>query len=122
MAIKLNQYTINEFKQREAACYPTVCKGKFNCNGNSENIFEEPTSLSLLTSLDTIIGCGVKALKIEGRQRSSAYVRQVVSTFRYAVDNLATLGSADLDKLNLQLQPLMEGNHATEGAYREHWN
>lgn len=122
LQIKLNQFTINEFKSSQTACYPTICKGKFACNGSQEHIFEEPTSLSLLNSLDTILDCGVKALKIEGRQRSSAYVRQVVSTFRYAVDNLATLQSHDLEQLNQQLQPLMEGNHATEGAYREHWN
>ena len=123
MAIKLNQFTINEFTPTQTACYPTVCKGKFASNGNSEqHIFEQPTSLSLLPSLGTIIECGVSALKIEGRQRSSAYVHQVVSTFRYALDHLDELQANDLNRLNQQLEPLMEGNHATEGAYRDHWN
>ena len=78
--------------------------------------------MSLLPSLSTILECGVSALKIEGRQRSSAYVRQVVSTFRYALDHLDELHASDLNRLNQQLEPLMEGHHATEGAYRDHWN
>jgi len=122
LQIKLNQFTINEFNNRQTACYPTICKGQFSCNGQQQHIFEEPTSLSLLTSLKTMVDCKVKALKIEGRQRSNSYVRQVVSTFRYAVDRLDSLHDQDLEQLNLQLQPLMEGAHATEGAYREHWN
>lgn len=122
LQIKLNQFTINEFNNRQTACYPTICKGQFSCNGHNEHVFEEPTSLSLLTSLKTMVDCKVKALKIEGRQRSNAYVRQVVGTFRYAVDHLDSLQDNDLQQLNSQLQPLMEGAHATEGAYREHWN
>ncbi len=122
LKIQLNKFTINSFEGQNAACYPTICKGKFVTSNGLNHIFEEPTSLSLLTELTRVIESGVSALKIEGRQRGSAYVRQIVSTFRYAVDNLATLQSQDLVKLNQQLASFMEGQRSTIGAYNGQWN
>ena len=50
--------------------------------------FEEPVSLNLSALLPDLAKAGVTALKIEGRQRSRAYVKTVVSAFRKAVDDI----------------------------------
>jgi putative protease len=56
---------------------------------------------------------GVTALKIEGRQRSRAYVRAVVSAFRRAVDAIMAGGDPRL----AGLLALTEGQRETEGAF-----
>ena len=50
--------------------------------------FEEPVSLNLSALLPDLMRAGVTALKIEGRQRSRAYVKSVVAAFRKAVDDI----------------------------------
>ena len=60
---------------------------------------------------------GVSALKIEGRQRSRAYVAQVVGAFRAAVEAQAT-GAPMPEGL---LARLTEGQAATTGAYAKTW-
>jgi putative protease len=47
---------------------------------------EEPTSLNTLELLPQLIEMGVRAVKIEGRQRSPAYVAQVTRVWREAID------------------------------------
>jgi putative protease len=47
---------------------------------------EEPTSLNTLELLPQLIDMGVRAVKIEGRQRSPAYVAQVTRVWREAID------------------------------------
>jgi putative protease len=59
---------------------------------------------------------GVAALKIEGRQRSRAYVSEVVSAFRKAVDALEQGERATSD-----LSSLSEGKKQTTGAYKKGW-
>jgi putative protease len=56
----------------------------------------------------------VTALKIEGRQRSRAYVKSVVSAFRKAVDDLM----AGHEAAFASLVALTEGHRETEGAFR----
>ena len=60
---------------------------------------------------------GVRALKIEGRQRSRAYVGQVVRAFRAAVE-AADAGAPMPEGL---LAKLTEGQAATTGAYAKTW-
>lgn len=48
--------------------------------------------LSLYRYLDRVAGCGISALKIEGRMRSPAYVAIVVSIYRRALDAIAAGG------------------------------
>ncbi len=60
---------------------------------------------------------GVTALKIEGRQRGRAYVAQVVSAFRQAVD-AAHRGEAAPPA---DLSAITEGSRETAGAYRKTW-
>ena len=56
---------------------------------------------------------GVTALKIEGRQRSRAYVKSVVAAFRRAVDIMAGRQAALTD-----LIALTEGHKETQGAFQ----
>jgi collagenase-like PrtC family protease len=48
---------------------------------------EEPTSLNTLELLPQLMKMGVRAIKIEGRQRSPAYVAQVTKVWREAIDS-----------------------------------
>src|SRR5690606_39596103 len=52
----------------------------------NENYYalEEPTSLNTLELLPKLMQMGVRAIKIEGRQRSPAYVAQVTRVWRDA--------------------------------------
>ena len=68
---------INRYGKEESVGYPTLCKGRFRVEDNIYYTFEEPTSLNILELLPELQRMGIAAIKIEGRQRSSAYVRQV---------------------------------------------
>ena len=57
------------------------------------------------------------ALKIEGRQRSRAYVQEVVSAFRKAIDALER-GEAGVAH---RLAAVAEGGRQTHGAYKKGW-
>lgn len=117
MVSQLGGYTINRFAKSENAGYPTLCKGRFKAGDETGYIFEEPTSLNAMELLPELQKAGVTALKIEGRQRSRAYVRQVVEDFRRAVDALARGGVAAAPGLN----KLSEGQTQTEGVYKKTW-
>ena len=58
--------------------YPTLCKGCFTSRGETGHIFEDPVSLDASRLVPALARAGVTALKIEGRQRSRAYVAEVV--------------------------------------------
>ena len=114
---RLGDYTINAFEPDEAAGYPTLCKGRFVTEGETSYLFEEPTSLNALDILPDLKKAGVVALKIEGRQRGRAYIAQVVSTFREAVDGMGREGFVARDNL----QMMTEGQQKTTGAYQKNW-
>ncbi len=116
---RLGDFTINRFAPDEKAGYPTLCKGRFEVAGRPFYVFEEPTSLNAASLLRELAEAGVTALKIEGRQRSRAYVRKVVSDFRRAVDALGS-GSRRLAAVK-DLSELSEGSRQTEGVYRKTW-
>ena len=85
----LGAFTINCYAAGERAAYPTICKGRYDTPyGRGKYVFDEPRSLNLTRLLPQLFDIGVSALKIEGRQRSKAYVRAVVSAFRRALDDL----------------------------------
>jgi putative protease len=66
---------------------------------------------------------GVRAIKVEGRQRSPTYVAQVTRTLRAALDSLAA-GAERYEvrpEWQTQLTRLSEGNQATLGAYSRPW-
>ncbi len=117
MVSRLGDFTINRFAAGENAGYPTLCKGRFSAASETSYIFEEPTSLNALELLPELHKAGVRALKIEGRQRSRAYVRRVVTDFRNAIDALSGRAAAPKNDLSA----LSEGQAQTEGVYKKTW-
>jgi putative protease len=116
LTTKLGPFMIDRFTCGENAGYPTICKGRYLCahRNDAYYAFEEPVSLNLSALLPDLMRAGVTALKIEGRQRSRAYVRAVVSAFRKAVDD-ALAGRAPAIA---SLLALTEGQKETQGAAR----
>ena len=123
MEARLNGILIDRFAADERAGYPTLCKGRFEVNDETYYAIEEPTSLNTIELLPTLARAGVRAIKIEGRQRSPAYVAQVTRVWRAALDQLARNADgftvkpawmAELDKVS-------EGRSHTLGAYYRPW-
>lgn len=115
LGTRLGRFTIDCFARGASPGYPTICKGRYLASHRDASYyaFEEPVSLNLATLLPDLVAAGVNAFKIEGRQRSRAYVRTVVSAWRRAVDDVMAGGTARLD----ELLALTEGHKQTEGAY-----
>ncbi len=113
----LGGFTIERFARDEPAGYPTLCKGRFVAGGVESHLFEDPVSLNAVELLPKLAEIGVAGLKIEGRQRSRAYVAAVVQTFRRAVDALARGSTVD----SAAIRALTEGQRDTTGAYRKAW-
>lgn len=123
MSTRLNGILIDSFTDNEPAGYPTLCKGRFEVNGETYYALEEPTSLNVLEILPEIARIGVSAIKVEGRQRSPAYVAQVTKTMRAALDALTIEGQNYQVKQSWQsdLSKVSEGSQATLGAYSRPW-
>ena len=115
LTTRLGDYVIDCFACGESAGYTTICKGRYLCGAQSGGYyaFEEPVSLNLSALLPDLMRAGVTALKIEGRQRSRAYVKTVVSAFRKAVDDIM----AGREAAFASLLALTEGRRETEGAF-----
>lgn len=114
---KLGGTTLNCFARGEPAAYPTPCKGRYVTLGRASYLFEEPIGLNAISILPELKAAGVTALKIEGRQRSRAYVTQVVGDFRRALDALARGAAPAASGLKEQT----EGGRETFGAYHRGW-
>jgi collagenase-like PrtC family protease len=114
---KLNGSVINQFAKTENPGYPTICKGRFEAEGDISYLFEEPSSLSITEMLPELLEIGVVALKIEGRQRGKSYVENVIKTFKAAIDKVHAGQSYDTQAL----ADLSEGNSNTQGAYNRKW-
>ena len=123
MDTRLNGILIDRYGDKEPAGYPTLCKGRFEVNGATYYALEEPTSLNVLEMLPEIVKIGVSAIKVEGRQRSPAYVAQVTRTLRAALDALGR----DIDHFKVlpawqaELGKVAEGTQVTLGAYNRPW-
>ena len=117
MVSELGGFTINRFGQDEPAGYPTLCKGRFHIADDDGYAFEDPVSLDVMEHLDALRAAGVTALKIEGRQRGKAYVAQVVSSLRAALESPKEVQAQKL----AQLHRLSEGQRTTTGAYEKKW-
>lgn len=120
---RLNGIQINHFGPDEARAYPTVCKGRFKVEGEFGHAIEEPTSLNTLPILPELIAAGVAAIKIEGRQRSPAYVEQVTRVWRAAIDacHVHPTRFAPQPAWIAALGRLAEGQQHTLGAYSRPW-
>lgn len=124
MESRLNGVLIDRYADGENAGYPTLCKGRFDvAEENNYYAIEEPASLNTLELLPQLMAMGVRAIKIEGRQRSPAYVAQVTQVWRDAIDNCydnphrysaKPAWMASLDKV-------AEGQQHTLGAYHRPW-
>ena len=116
LTTKLGPFMIDCFANGENAGYPTICKGRYTCSANTSPYyaFEEPISLNLSALLPDLMRARVTALKIEGRQRSRAYVKAVVAAFRKAVDDVMAGNEPAL----ANLLALTEGHRETQGAFR----
>jgi O2-independent ubiquinone biosynthesis protein UbiU len=120
---RLNGVLIDRYAPDEPRGYPTLCKGRFEVGGRRDYALEEPTSLNTLAILPELVGMGVKAIKIEGRQRSPAYVEQVTRVWRAAIDQ------ACAPQARYSVQPswvatlarFAEGQQHTLGAYSKPW-
>lgn len=118
---RLNGLLIDRFKENENAGYPTLCKGRFDVNGRIEHALEEPTSLNTMDILPELSAAGVAAIKIEGRQRSPAYVATVTKAWRQAMDMANQQGlKMPQDSID-KLAALAEGKQTTIGAYERSW-
>ena len=86
VSARLNGVLIDHYGPDEPRGYPTLCKGRFEVDGRRAHVLEEPTSLNTLALLPQLVQMGVRAFKIEGRQRSAAYVGEVTRAWRAALD------------------------------------
>ncbi len=120
---RLNGILVDRFQPQERTGYPTLCKGRFEVEGSTYYSFEEPASLNTLELLPEFLRLGVRAVKIEGRQRGPAYVAQVTKVWRAAID--ACLRDPDAFQVDAgwsrELGKLSEGQSATLGAYHRPW-
>jgi O2-independent ubiquinone biosynthesis protein UbiU len=120
---RLNGVLIDVYAPDESAGYPTLCKGRFEVGGNIYYAMEEPTSLNVLDILPELMRAGVAAIKLEGRQRSPAYVGQVTRILREAIDACTAdpeTFSPEVRWLE-QLDKVAEGRTHTLGAYSRPW-
>ena len=118
---RLNDLLIDRFEENENAGYPTLCKGRFEVNGKIEHALEEPASLNTLAILGDLKKAGIAAIKIEGRQRSPAYVATVARIWRKAIDALDGRGAGPGEEDHRALSELSEGSQTTIGAYQRSW-
>jgi collagenase-like PrtC family protease len=120
---RLNGVLVDRYAANEKAGYPTVCKGRYQVDGESFYALEEPTSLNTLELLPQLAEAGVAAVKIEGRQRSPAYVAEVTSVWRAAIDACRDDPArfAAKDTWMGRLGRLAEGQQQTLGAYHRPW-
>ncbi|WAT08681.1 ubiquinone anaerobic biosynthesis protein UbiU [Rouxiella badensis] len=86
MESRLNNVLIDRYEPGENAGYPTLCKGRYRVDDVCYHALEEPTSLNTLELLPELFAANVASVKIEGRQRSPAYVSQVTRIWRAAID------------------------------------
>ncbi|HRO10620.1 peptidase U32 family protein [Amaricoccus sp.] len=117
LAARLGGFTIHRTPKHAPAPYPTLCKGCFTSGAETGHIFEDPVSLDATRLIPALARAGVAALKIEGRQRSRAYVAQVVRSFRAAVE----AQEAGRPLPEGALARLTEGQATTTGAYAKTW-
>ncbi|WP_354625240.1 peptidase U32 family protein [Psychromonas sp. MME2] len=120
---RLNNILIDRYQAGEKAGYPTLCKGRFTVSDNNYHTLEEPTSLNTLAMLPELMQANICSVKIEGRQRSPAYVEQITRVWRQAIDTYkAAPDSYQVkDSWNSILANVSEGSQTTLGAYHRNW-
>jgi collagenase-like PrtC family protease len=119
---RLGGVLIQRHPKGENVGYPTLCKGTFKAGGNTYHAIEDPTSLNAMELLPELAAAGVKALKIEGRQRSPVYVQQVTRVWRRRwTPSSATRRLPPRPEWTAELGKVSEGAQTTLGAYHRPW-
>lgn len=120
---RLNGVLIDVYAPDEPAGYPTLCKGRFQVANETGYALEEPTSLNVLAILPELMQAGVVAIKVEGRQRSPAYVAQVTRVLRAALDACARSPEQYVPRPEwiTALDRVAEGRQHTLGALDRGW-
>ncbi|WP_094751978.1 ubiquinone anaerobic biosynthesis protein UbiU [Psychromonas sp. CD1] len=120
---RLNNILIDSYQSHEKTGYPTLCKGRYNVGGKLYHVIEEPTSLNTLSILPELMQANICSVKIEGRQRSVAYVEQITQVWRAAIDayQASPAQYKVLDAWTSMLDNVSEGNQTTLGAYHRKW-
>ncbi|MHB1677185.1 MAG: ubiquinone anaerobic biosynthesis protein UbiU [Sulfuriferula sp.] len=120
---RLNGVLIDRYADNENAAYPTLCKGRFKVGAETYYAIEDPASLNTLTLLPELMRMGISAIKIEGRQRSPAYVAQVTRVWRNAIDACRRAPDSYVVQgaWMAELNKVAEGQQHTLGAYHRPW-
>ena len=120
---RLNGVLIDRYAPGENAAYPTLCKGRFEVDGATYYSIEEPASLNTIELLPQFLQAGVRAVKIEGRQRSPVYVAQVTRVWREAIDAALAEGQRFVPRAPwiAALDRHAEGSQHTLGAFSRPW-
>jgi putative protease len=123
METRLSGILIDRFADGERTGYPTICKGRFEVDEETYYAIEEPASLNTLELLPELVRMGIRAIKIEGRQRSPAYVAQVTKIWREAIDTCLSDPAHFAPKAAwmAELNKVSEGQSYTLGAYNRPW-
>jgi collagenase-like PrtC family protease len=123
MESRLNDVLIDSYAANENAGYPTLCKGRYLVDGVKYHALEEPTSLNTLELLPQLFAANIASVKIEGRQRSPAYVSQVTRVWREAIDHCKANPQAFTTQASWMntLGSMSEGTQTTLGAYHRKW-
>lgn len=123
MESRLNDVLIDRYQANENAGYPTLCKGRYLVDEQKYHVLEEPTSLNTIELLPELMAANIASVKIEGRQRSPAYVTEVTRIWRQAIDRYkANPNNFVTDpKWMKALGNLSEGSQTTLGAYHRKW-
>ena len=120
MSIRLNNVLLNRLTAAESSPYPTCCKGRYiRPDGVAAYAFEEPESLNILPIVPNLIEAGVLAFKIEGRQRTKAYVSAMTGVLREAVDSYYQnpAGYTVKPQWSAKVLSTFEGTKETVGSY-----
>ena len=120
---RLNEVLIDRYDDGENAGYPTLCKGRYQVDGPRYHALEEPTSLNTLALLPALMAANIVSVKIEGRQRSPAYVAEVARIWRQAIDHCKSNPQQFIPRAEWMaaLGALSEGTQTTLGAYHRDW-
>ena len=121
MNVRLDGVLIDQFESGESAGYPTICKGRYTVADETYYAIEEPSSLNALELLPQLAAMGVAAIKIEGRQRSPAYVAEVTRVWREAIDECGAGRFSVKPQWQAGLDKIAEGTQHTLGAYNRKW-
>ncbi|MCI9779689.1 ubiquinone anaerobic biosynthesis protein UbiU [Proteus mirabilis] len=123
MESRLNDVLIDRYAPDENVGYPTLCKGRYFVDKHCYHALEEPTSLNTLALLPELMAMNIASVKIEGRQRSPAYVTEVARVWRAAIDQCKKdpQGFKTQPRWMSALGKISEGTQTTLGAYHRKW-